>query len=87
MSEDFARVLERVSDQPLNQVAAMSEQERTRLAAQAEAELERRGQQIDDSHPAPVEHTANRDEIFVYEDPDEADDAYYQERRQRGWLI
>ncbi len=65
----------------------MPEQERARLAAQAEAELERLGQQIDGPRPAPAEHPANRDEIFISEDSDEADDAYYQERRQRGWLI
>lgn len=87
MSEDFARALEQVSEKPLNQVAAMSEQERTRLAARAEAELEHRGRQIDVPRLAPAEHPANRDEIVVSEDFDEADDAYYREHRQRGWLI
>ncbi len=40
-SDEFAQALDRSSKQPLEQVASMSDQERTQLAEQAQADLER----------------------------------------------
>lgn len=86
MSDDFARALDRISARPLEQVTAMPEQERTRLAEQAEAELEQLGRQADGLSIAPGARQPNPDEVFISDDPDQ-DDAYYQDRRQHGWLV
>ncbi|WP_225725997.1 MULTISPECIES: hypothetical protein [unclassified Nocardia] len=101
-TETFNRTLDRVMPAALQRLAAMPDEERDRLAAQGRADLERyREQPTEPDPPRPTPPAGpdaaaghviagtrkpNRERIVTPDDPDD-DDRYYQERRERGWLV
>lgn len=100
LSDAFAKLLDGVPKHAFEQAASMSEEERSRLAAQGEAELERlrnldseAASSVRSNPPPPADvgltvqgtRKPNRDLIVTPDEPDD-DDLYFQERRSRGWL-
>ncbi|MBB5916359.1 hypothetical protein BJY24_005271 [Nocardia transvalensis] len=99
-SESFAQVVDRIPRNIIDRDLSMPEEERERLAARGDAELERlRNPPAEPPAtpppPGPAKSTAprvlpgtrapNREQIFVPDEPDD-DDLYFQQRRQQGWL-
>lgn len=108
-TEAFNQLADRFMPAALRKYSAMSEEQRTELAEQGKAELERLRQEpaplvapaAREPEPAPTGPTPtaaatahihpgtrkpNRDRIVMPDEPD-ADDLYFQERRDRGYLI
>lgn len=101
-SEAFNRVLDRTMPAAIAQFAAMTDDERQRLAEQGEADLQRlrsqpateepRPQPVTAPPPAPAANTVvpgtrrPNRERVVTPDDEDDDDRYFRERNQRGWL-
>lgn len=98
-SEAFNRVLDGTLPAAIEQFTAMSEEERRRLADQGDAEALRFRSEPPADTPGPTSpmpapsgdvvvpgtRKPNRDRV-VTPDEDDADDEYFRERHQRGWL-
>ncbi|MEV6661651.1 hypothetical protein [Nocardia fluminea] len=113
-SEAFNTVLDQTMPSAIQQFADMPEEERQRLAAQGEQQLERLRNQPPESftpfrtgettqNPVPAPEATqsaspsssavhpgtrkpNRERIVAPDEPDE-DDLYFEDRRNRGWLV
>lgn len=102
LSGAFASILDQVPKGAMERAAAMPEDERQRLAERGEAELARlRTLETDEETTSVAEapperpqppptvipgtRKPNRDRV-VTPDEDDEDDAYFRDRRQRGWL-